>query len=141
MHYYVPPHSDNSDSDVESSSDESLDHGGKIGPPALPAVVPVVPAPAPASASPPPHSPSPVAPPRPPSPVGIGARLPRCTRTKPREWWKLSNAQLDDEVDDDIEDAEMGYEIALSTVSNGAPTTARYGMPFMNLTSSGIWGH
>jgi hypothetical protein len=37
---------------------------------------------------------------------------------KPREWWKLSNAQLDDEVDDDIEDAEIGYEIALSTVSN-----------------------
>jgi hypothetical protein len=40
---------------------------------------------------------------------------------KPREWWKLSNAQLDDEVDDDIEDAEMGYEIALSTVSNAEP--------------------
>jgi hypothetical protein len=117
MSYYLH----DSDSDDESSSDESLDHGGEIGPPALPAVVPVVPAPAPASASPPPHSPSPVPPPRPPSPVGIGARLPRRTRTKPREWWKLSNAQLDDEVDDDIEDAEMGYEIALSTVSNAEP--------------------
>jgi hypothetical protein len=56
--------------------------------------------------------------PRTTSPIGIGARLPRRTRTKPREWWKVSNAQLDDEVDDDIEDAEMGYEIALSTVSN-----------------------
>jgi hypothetical protein len=33
MPYYVPPHSDDSDSD-----DESLDHGGEIGPPALPAV-------------------------------------------------------------------------------------------------------
>jgi hypothetical protein len=119
--YYVPPHSDDSDSDDEPSSDESLDHGGDIGPPALPAVVPVVPAPAPVSASPPPHSPSPVAPPRPPSPIGIGARMPRRTRMKPREWWKLSNAQLDDEVDDDIEDAEMGYEIALSTVSNAEP--------------------
>jgi hypothetical protein len=54
-------------------------------------------------------------------PDGIGARLPRRTRTKPREWWKLSNAQLDDEVDDDNEDAEMGYEIALSTVSNDEP--------------------
>jgi hypothetical protein len=62
----------------------------------LPAVVPVVPAPASASASPPPRSPSPIAPPRPTSPIGIGARLPRHTRMKPREWWKLSNAQLDD---------------------------------------------
>jgi hypothetical protein len=42
---------------------------------------------------------------------------------KPREWWKLSNAQLDDEVDDDIEDAEMGYEIALSSVSLQCRTT------------------
>jgi hypothetical protein len=117
----TPYYLHDSDSDDESSSDESLDHGGEIGPPALPAVVPVVPAPAPVPASPPPGSPSPVAPPRPPSPIGIGARLPRCTRTKPREWWKLSNAQLDDEVDDDIEDAEMGYEIALSTVSNAEP--------------------
>jgi hypothetical protein len=49
-----------SDSDDEWRSDESLDHGGEIGHPALPAVVPVVPAPAPASASPPPRSPSPV---------------------------------------------------------------------------------
>jgi hypothetical protein len=40
---------------------------------------------------------------------------------KPREWWKLSNAQLDDEVDDEIEDADMGYEIALSTVSMAEP--------------------
>jgi hypothetical protein len=107
MPYYLH----DSDSDDKSSSDESLDHGGEIGPPALPAVAPVVPAPAPVPASPPPCSPSPVAPPWPPSPIGIGARLPRCTRTKPREWWKLSNAQLDDEVDDDIDDAERGYDI------------------------------
>jgi hypothetical protein len=93
----TPYYLHDSDSDDESSSDESLDHGGEIGPPAPPAVIPVVPAPAPASASPPPRSPSPVAPPRPPSPVGIGARLPRRTRTKPREGWK-PNAQLDDEV-------------------------------------------
>jgi hypothetical protein len=58
--YYVPPHSDDSDSDDESSPDESLDHGGEIGPPALPAVVPVVPAPAPVPASPPPHPPYPL---------------------------------------------------------------------------------
>jgi hypothetical protein len=34
------------------------------------------------------------------------------TTMKPREWWKLSNAQLDDEVDDNIEDAEMGYNLS-----------------------------
>ena len=109
------------DSDDESSSDDSLGHGGEIGPPARPAVPAVVPVPAPAPASPPLRPTSPVAPPRPSSPIGIGARLPRPTRTKPREWWKLSNAQLDDEVDDDIEEAEMGYEIALSCVSNAEP--------------------
>jgi len=94
-----------------------IDHGGENGPPARPAVDAVAPAPAPVPPETPPHSPSPAAPPRLPSPIGIGARLPRHTRTKPREWWKLSNAQLDDEVDDDIEDADMGYEIACSTVS------------------------
>jgi hypothetical protein len=63
----------------------------------------------PALPSLPPHSLSPAAPPRPPSAVGIG--LPRSTRTKPREWWKLPNfAQLNDVVDDAIEDAEMGHE-------------------------------
>jgi hypothetical protein len=119
--YYLPPHSDDSDSDDESSSDESLDHGGDIGPPVPPAIAPVVPAPAPVPPSPPPRSPSPIPAPRPPSPVGIGARLPRRARTKPREWWKLSNAQLDDDVDDDIEDADLCYEIALSTVSSHEP--------------------
>jgi len=113
--YYFPPDSDDSDSDSddESSSDESLDHGGDIGtlaPPAVDAAVPHDP-----------HSPSPAAPPRLPSPIGIGARLPRRTRMKPREWRKLSNAQLDDEVDDEIEDADMGYEIACSTVSMAEP--------------------
>src|SRR6201746_2156918 len=63
--YYLPPDSDDSDSDDESSSDDSLGHGGKIGPPARPAVVP---APAPAPPSPPLRPTSPVAPPRPSSP-------------------------------------------------------------------------
>jgi len=122
MPYYIPPDSDDSDSDDESSSDESLDHGGDVGPPACPAVDTVAPAPAPVPPETPPHCPSPAAPPRLPSPIGIGARLPRRTRTKPREqWWKLSNAQLDDEVDDEIEDADMGYEIACSTVSMAEP--------------------
>jgi len=112
---------DDSDSDDESNSDESLDHGGEIGPPAAPVVDAVAPAPAPAPPETPPRSPSPAAPPRPPSPIGIDARLPRRTRNKPREWWKLSNAQLDNEVDDEIEDADMGYEIACSTVSMAEP--------------------
>ena len=122
--YYFPPDSDDSDSansDDESSSDESLDHGGDIVPPADPAVDAVAPAHAPVPPETPPRSPSPAAPLRLPSPIGIGARLPRRTRTKPREWWKLSNAQLDDEVDDEIEDADMGYEIACSTVSMAEP--------------------
>jgi len=45
--YYFPPDSDDSDSDHESSSDESLDHGGDNGPPAPPAVDAVAPVPAP----------------------------------------------------------------------------------------------
>jgi len=98
-----------------------LDHGGEIVPPAPLAVHAVAPAPAPVPPETPPRSPSPAAPPRPPSPIGIGARLPRRTRTKPREWWKLSNAQLDDKVDDEIEDADIGYEIACSTVSMAEP--------------------
>ena len=116
--YYFPPDSDDSDSDDESSSDESLDHGGDMGPTAPPAVDAVAPAPAPEhpqtppvvdavapAPAPVPHDAparpaSPVAPPRPPSPIGIGARLPRRTRTKPREWWKLSAAQLDSDIDD-----------------------------------------
>src|ERR1700694_875654 len=99
--YSSPPDSDDSDSDSddESSSDESLDHGGDIGTPAPPAVDAVAPAPAPERPQAPPRPASPVAPPRPPSPIGIGARLPRRTRTKPREWWKLSAAQLDSDID------------------------------------------
>ena len=120
--YYIPPDLDDSDDDDdESSSDESLDHGGEIGPPARPAVDAVAPALAPVPPETLPRSPSPAAPLRPPCPIGIGARLPRCTRMKPREWWKLSNAQLDNEVDDEIEDADMGYEIACATVSMAEP--------------------
>ena len=94
--YYFPPDSDDSDSnsDDESYSDESLDHGGDNGPPAPPAVDAVAPAPAPERPQTSPRPASPVAPPRPPSPVGIGARLPRRTRNKPREWWKLSAARM-----------------------------------------------
>ena len=121
--YYFPPDSDDSDSnsDDESSSDESLDHGGDNGPPAPPAVDAEAPAPAPERPQTPPHPASPVAPPRPPAPVGIGARLPRRTRNKPREWWKLSAAQLDSDIDDDIEDADMAYEVAYSSTSAAEP--------------------
>jgi len=112
--YYFPPDSDDSDSDDESSSDESLDHGGDMGPTAPPAVDAVAPAPAPEHPQPPSRPASPVAPARPPSPVGIGARLPRRTRNKPREWWKLSAAQLDSNIDDDIEEADLVYKVAYS---------------------------
>ena len=64
---------------------------------------------------------NPITPPRPPSPIGIGARLPRCTRTKPREWWKLSAAQLDSDIDDDIEDADIAYEVAYFSTSAAKP--------------------
>jgi len=83
------------------------------------AVDAVAPAPTPKHPQTPPHPPSPVALPRLPSPIGIGARLPRHTRTKPREWWKLSTAQLDSDIDDDIEDADIAYEVAYSHSTNG----------------------
>ena len=38
----------------------------------------------------------------------------RHTRTKPREWWKVSAAQLDSDIDDDIEDADLAYEVTYS---------------------------
>ena len=75
--------------------------------------------PAPERPQTPPRPASPVAPPRAPSPIGIGARLPRRTRNKPREWWKLSAAQLDSDIDDDIEDADIAYEVAYSHSTNG----------------------
>jgi len=92
-----------------------------MGPPACPAVDAVAPAPAPECPQLPSHPASPVVAPRPPSPVGIGARLPRCTRNKPREWWKLSVAQLDSDIDDDIEDADLAYEVAYSSTSAAEP--------------------
>jgi len=90
--------------DSESDSNEVMDHVGEPiplpanpEPPAVPdeAIVPPV------------HTPSSTPPPRPPSPVGIGARLPMCNRQKPRQWWKLSPVQLDDpdqmeESDDEL---------------------------------------
>ena len=105
-------------SDDESSSDESLDHGGDMGPPAPPAVDAVAPAPTPVPHDVSARPQSPVAPLRPPSPIGIGARLPRRTRTKPREWWKLSAAQLDSDIDDDIEDADTTVNARSYCVSN-----------------------
>ncbi|OJA15239.1 hypothetical protein AZE42_12966, partial [Rhizopogon vesiculosus] len=125
--HYIPPASDYSDSNTEStcdesdseaddelSSDASLDHGGSIGPNSNP----VVPGPDPD----PPHNTQSEDPaPRPPSPIGIGARLPRHNRMKPREWWKLSAAQLDSDIDDDIEDADLAYEIAFLTSSATEP--------------------
>ena len=90
--------------DSESECNEVLDHGGEPIPipanPEPPAVLDEV-------IAPPVRTPSPDPRPRPPSPVGIGARLPMCNRHKPREWWKLSPAQLDDpdqmeESDDEL---------------------------------------
>jgi len=63
-------------------------------PPAVPNEAPVPPV---CTPSPPPH-------PRPPSAVKIGARLPMHNRQKPREWWKLSPAQLDES--DEMEDSD-----------------------------------
>ena len=90
--------------DSESVCNEVLDHGGEPlplpanpEPPAIPDEVIV----------PPVHTPSLDPRPRPPSPVGISARLPMRNRHKPREWWKLSPAQLDNphqmkESDDEL---------------------------------------
>ena len=84
--------------DSESKCNEGMDHGGE-------------PIPIPANPEPPVHTPSPDPHPRLPSPVGIGARLPMHTRHKPREWWKLSPAQLDDP--DQMEE-ESDDELAMS---------------------------
>jgi len=119
--YYFPPDSDDSDSDDASSSDESPDHRGDMGPPAPLAVDAVAPAPAPERPQTPARPASPVATPRLPSPVGIDARLPRRTRNKSREWWKLSAAQLDSDIDDDIEDTDLAYEVAYSSTSAAEP--------------------
>ncbi|KAG1836695.1 hypothetical protein DFJ58DRAFT_846845 [Suillus subalutaceus] len=51
-------------------------------------------------------------PPLPASAVGIGARLPARAHCPPHKRWKLSNAQLDDEVDDEMEDADVGFELS-----------------------------
>ncbi|KAI6147071.1 hypothetical protein BKA82DRAFT_4355507 [Pisolithus tinctorius] len=103
--------------DSECESDDDLDQGGDedlaagdpdpIPPPiAAPELVPA-----------PPHTPSPspslTLGTRPPSPIRIGARLPPRQRQKPREWWKLSPAQLDDVVDEDDSDDELAMSAAL----------------------------
>jgi len=56
--------------------------------------------PAPVAVPAPPATP----PPRAPSPIAIGARLPVRNRQRPRDWWKLSPAQLVDNADDSDED-------------------------------------
>ena len=103
--------------DAESECNEVLDHGGEPlplpanpEPPAIPDEVIV----------PPVHTPSPDPCPRSPSPVGIGARLPMRTRQKPREWWKLSPAQLDDP--DQMEE-ESDDELAMSASLPDEPLT------------------
>jgi hypothetical protein len=45
-------------------------------------------------------------PPRPHSPIGIGSCLPVRNQQKSRDWWKLSPAQLVDNVDDSDDDDE-----------------------------------
>jgi len=40
---------------------------------------------------------------------------------KPREWWKLSTAQLDSDNDNDIEDADVAYKVAYSSTSAAEP--------------------
>ncbi|KAG1831485.1 hypothetical protein EV424DRAFT_1534166 [Suillus variegatus] len=39
----------------------------------------------------------------------------------PHEWWKLSYAQLDDEVDDNVEHADMGFEVCCSVAASAEP--------------------
>ena len=96
--------------DAESECNEVLDHGGEPLPlPANskpPAVLDEVIAPPVCTPSPDPH-------PRPPSPIGIGARLPMHNRHKPREWWKLSPAQMDDPDQMEESDDELAMSASL----------------------------
>ncbi|KAI9572443.1 hypothetical protein HD554DRAFT_1987787, partial [Boletus coccyginus] len=56
--------------------------------------------------------------PRPPSPIGIGARLPVRNRQRPRDWWKLSPAQLVDDPDDsDNEEVDTAQAECLAVSS------------------------
>ncbi|KAG1850254.1 hypothetical protein C8R48DRAFT_778229 [Suillus tomentosus] len=113
------PLSDDSDSDADdvSSSDETLNHGGSNDPPEVPVEIKDDPEPL--------HTPSPSPllspPPRTPSLIGIGTRLARRNRTKPKEWWKLPSAQPDSDVEDETKDADQGYEIVLSAASPAEP--------------------
>ena len=78
---------------------------------------PSTPIPASRSSSPAPRPSSP------PSPVGIGARLPKRTRRKPREWWKPLTAELDPEDEDNDEQSDLAYEIAFSSSFPDEPLT------------------
>ena len=102
--------------DSESDCNEVLDHGGEPIPipanPEPPAVPDEAPAPPVRTLSPEPR-------PRPSSPIGISARLPMHNRQKPREWWKLSPAQLDEP--DEMEDSDD--ELAMSASLPDEPLT------------------
>jgi hypothetical protein len=72
------------------------------------------PAPLPLPPAPPATPPPALA--RAPSPVGIGARMAARNRLPPREWWKLSPAQLVGHVDDsDDEEADIAQCLAASS--------------------------
>ena len=127
---------DSDDSDGEDLPPLHVQGQGGVGNPPvvpeLPAVDQVAPAQpvdvssvldnAPAPAQPPAdkfHTP-PASPPAPavllpcPSPVGICAWLPARQRRPPREWWKLSNEQLEDNVEDEDEDTDLAFLSAVS---------------------------
>ena len=103
--------------DSESECNEVLDHGGEPIPipanPEPPAVLDHV-------IAPPVCTPSPDPRPRPPSSVGIGVRLHLRNRQKPREWWSLSPAQLDDpgQMEEESDD-----ELAISAFLPDEPLT------------------
>jgi len=57
-------------------------------------------------------------PPRAPSPIGIGARLPVRNLQKPKDWWKLSPAQLvNDPEESDDDEADIAQEECLAASS------------------------
>ena len=96
--------------DSESECNEVLDHEREPLPlpanPEPPAIPNEVIAPPVCTSSPDPC-------PRLASPVGISARLPMCNIHKPREWWKLSPAQLDDADQMDESDNELAMSASL----------------------------
>jgi hypothetical protein len=81
--------------------DEDAEEPAPLPPAPLPPAPPATPPPAPARA---------------PSPVGIGARMPARNCQPPREWWKLSPAQLVGNPDDsDDDEADIAQCLASSS--------------------------